>query len=259
MGARELTGFPDLYAASGAHPMIRCEVPADRPVEALVLGEAVAFARPSHVRGLVVTLLGPAPDVARLLADPALPRLVFGLRKVGMISVPATNLADLEGRFGTRTGGDWEWMVTTDPPPTMPAEDRLVRFAERDRADLDAFLARHNPRTDGRPFARAGQVWLGARDDDGRILACGGAEPTDAGVGELVGITVHSDARGRGWGAAVTAALTREAVDRDGICCLGMYADNARARGVYHRLGYATAVAFSSRVVTLPRSVASTR
>ena len=59
---------------------------------------------------------------------------------------------------------------------------------------------------------------------------------------------MRSDQRGRGLGAAVTARLTREAITGVGVCTLGMYADNAVARRVYHRLGYATVHQLSTRV-----------
>jgi len=53
--------------------------------------------------------------------------------------------------------------------------------------------------------------------------------------------------RGAGWGAAVTAHLTRLAVAEVGACALGMFADNDVARRLYHRLGYTTGMEWTSR------------
>ena len=55
--------------------------------------------------------------------------------------------------------------------------------------------------------------------------------------------------RGRGLGLAMTAHLTRLAVGLDGVCTLGMFADNDVARRLYHGLGYVTAHAWCSRQV----------
>ena len=51
----------------------------------------------------------------------------------------------------------------------------------------------------------------------------------------------------QGWGAAVTAHLTRLAVAEVGACALGMFADNDVARRLYHRLGFTTGMEWTSR------------
>jgi len=249
VNARPVTSFGELWAASGEHPMVRAEIPSDQPLDAVVLGNAIAFARPSHIRGIVLTLLGPEADARILLRDPQLAALLFRERPTGMLSVPARLRADVEEIFRAGPGGDWEWMSTTTPPPAQPAEDDLIEFDATAKEELDTYLAEHNSRTDGQPFRRDGQLWLGARDPAGHVIACGCSEPSAAGIPELSGITVASEQRGHGWGAAVTAALTRRAISEVGMCALGMYSDNDRAREIYHRLGFVTAQAFSSRVV----------
>ncbi len=144
-------------------------------------------------------------------------------------------------------GGDWDWMWTTTAPPTAPGEDDVVTLDQSDREELTAFLAAHSPRTHGQPFARPGQWWVGLRDDTGRLLACGAAEPSQAGTPTLAGIATDTGLRRRGLGAAVTAHLTRRAVTRQGACALGMYADNDGARRVYERLGFVTGMRWRSR------------
>lgn len=144
-------------------------------------------------------------------------------------------------------GGDWDWMWTRSSPPPVPGEERVVALVAADREEATAFLAAHSPTTHGQPFARPGQEWVGVRDADGALLACGGSEPSEAGTPTLAGIAVSTDHRRTGLGAAVTAALTRRAVAARGACALGMFADNDAARRVYERLGFTTGMRWRSR------------
>ena len=93
--------------------------------------------------------------------------------------------------------------------------------------------------------------WLGVRVA-GTIVAAGALHRTGAGAPHLTGIVTHPDARGRGYGAAVTAALTRVALADSGVCTLGMYAGNDVARRLYERLGYRTAYGWASRALREP-------
>lgn len=246
---RHLIGHAALLAASGGHPVVRYDVPDDPTIPALAYAGAVAFARRSAIRGIVVTVLGAPDEVADLITSDTFGAFIFATEARARVSVPAASLADLETAFRVREGGDWEWMFTTTPPPEQRGEADLITLAAHAKDELDSFLQQHNPRTDGRPFARAGQLWLGVRDERGRLLACGCYELNEAGYGALVGITTDPIARGLGLGTAVTAGLTRRALDAGGVSLLGMYADNAPARAIYHRLGYVTAVEFASRLV----------
>jgi predicted GNAT family acetyltransferase len=85
------------------------------------------------------------------------------------------------------------------------------------------------------------------RDDSGRLVACGVRERSLAGHPILSGITVDPTQRGLGLGLAVTAHLTRRAVEEAGVCTLGMYSHNAVARRVYLGLGYGDVHEWSSR------------
>lgn len=120
----------------------------------------------------------------------------------------------------------------------VTAEARLVRLGRSDSADIDAFLAGQNPKSDARAVGSPGQHWVGVRDDAGALVACGVREPGISGYPVLAGITVHPSYRGSGLGLAVTAYLTRAAIAERGVSVLGMYSDNDRARRVYHGLGY---------------------
>jgi GNAT superfamily N-acetyltransferase len=144
-------------------------------------------------------------------------------------------------------GDEWEWMYAVASPPRVAGEDRLVPLSEEDLPDITALLDEANPRTDARPFRHPGQHWVGARDDQGRLVACGVRETNVAGHPLLAGITVHPSARATGLGLAVTAALARAAIAESGVCTLGMYSDNDVARRVYHGLGFGGDHLWSSR------------
>ena len=80
-----------------------------------------------------------------------------------------------------------------------------------------------------------------------RSSPSGCSEPCAAGTPTLAGIAVAPTGAAQGWGAAVTAHLTRLAVDEVGACALGMFADNDVARRLYHRLGYTTGMEWTIR------------
>lgn len=138
-------------------------------------------------------------------------------------------------------------MCTRSEPPQVPGEAKLERLDDASRPEIESLLARGNPLTDARPFQLEGQHWVGARDQHGALVPCGVEEANVAGFPILSGITVRPDHRGQRLGLAVTAYLTREAVQRRGVCTLSMYSDNDVARRVYTGLGYGRTRRWQSR------------
>ena len=129
-------------------------------------------------------------------------------------------------------------MWTRDAPPAVAGEERVEVLGPGARDEAEAFLTEHSPRTHGQPFARPGQRWVAVRDPHtGALVAVGGSEPSAAGTPTLAGIAVETGRRGAGWGAAVTAHLTRLAVAEVGACALGMFADNDVARAALPAAG----------------------
>ncbi len=243
---RILHGAPAVLAASGNDPYVRWEASPDMLDVAWQWGDAVGFRRRRHFRpSTQLNVIGPDDDVVALVeAVLALDPQVSG------VSVEQAQLPLLEQRLSLGPGGDWDWMWTT----TAPAAPNDVTLAELDDAADAAELVRlneiGNPTAESEPGTGMTELWLGVREDgraDGRILAAGAVHRTGAGAPHLTGIVTHPDARGRGYGAAVTAALTRHAVASDGVCTLGMYSGNDVARRLYNRLGYRTAHAWASR------------
>jgi ribosomal protein S18 acetylase RimI-like enzyme len=86
------------------------------------------------------------------------------------------------------------------------------------------------------------------------LVACGAdrstrsAAPEATPVGVLAGIAVHPDHRGRGWGAAISGALTTRLREKYDLVTLGVAAGNDVASRLYERLGY-TGVSQVSSVV----------
>lgn len=255
----------DLLAASGGSPVVRGEVPAVLPLPGLHSAKgdswAVAFLRPTHVHGVNVMLH--AGDANQRMSPTAVATLEAMVRSAAFVSwldrardhgathvslprgaVPAVGdlLAD------PSTVGLWEWMWTEEAPADAAAE--VLELGPGTRAELEAFLARYNARTDGRPFAHPDQRWVGVRDDGGRLLAVGCCETERSGTPILAGITTAAEARSRGLGRAVTAELTRGAVTEHGWCTLGMYSDNPVARHLYLALGYQLGAEWTSGALT---------
>lgn len=245
--------MPRLVGWTGNHPVVRGEASPSVPQHALGLRRgrvwAVAFVRPTHTHGHNLMLLGGGggdgdellPATATTLLEELVSSPPFGpwverARAKGAtgVSLPRT-LEHLGGLLGAE-GGRWEWMWCTEPPA---GEGRgLLELQASARPELLDFLDEHNPGTDGQPFARPGQRWVGSRDADGRLLGIGCCEEEHSGAPVLAGITVAPSARGRGLGRALTAELTRGAIATHGWATLGMYSHNDVARRLYQDLGY---------------------
>ena len=249
---RPLTSAAELADATDGHPVVVLDVGSGFVAPAYAVGSladgAVAFHRRSDHGVPGSAALGTASGLARLLDN----REVRGWVTGGgnrHLSVPRGLMPVVAARLdlGTR-GGEWDWLWTRRAPPVVAGEEHVVRLDPAARDEAEAFLTAHSPRTHGQPFAREAQRWVAVRDPrTGDLVAVGGSEPSAAGTPTLAGIAVAVERRGQGWGAAVTAHLTRLAVDETGACALGMFADNDVARRLYHRLGFTTGMEWTSR------------
>ena len=244
MTVRRITSHAELLDASAGSAFVRYDIPSPLTETAYAVDGAVALPRLTHVRRRVLLVMGAPEPVSRLLAE-----LVADGLHAGMTAVTVTreSLAAVADLLPLTDGNDWEWLCTRSAPPVVAAEARLQTLSPDALDDIRTLLEEANPGTDARPFEGPDQQWVGARDQTGRLVACGVREPAVSGWPILSGITVHPDARGTGLGLAVTAYLTRSAVADRGVCTLGMYSHNDVARRVYLGLGYGDVHAWSSR------------
>lgn len=210
-------------------------------------GTASAYLRrPPHRRGLSMNLQGPPDDAFPLIA--ALPDLLeyAGTTHPGLtgLTLDAHLAAAARSRLGStyrvEVMGAWSWMSTHEPVAIETPWHLAELDDTSDAAELLAFYGTANPSAESEPGEGTSQYWLGVRDE-GRLVAAGALHTTPAGAPHLTGIAVHPAYRRTGLGAAVTAALTKEAVRRAGVATLGVMTANAAAIALYRRLGYVVA------------------
>lgn len=220
--------------------------------DAMLLVQRASAPVAGDAAGPVPTMLlaaGPADDVAALVRAHDVRTHRFAWIGTAALDVLHVDEVARLGLTPNRTG--WEWMVTEQAPPQVAAEVHVRELdPHRDAAAIRACLAVANPTTDADPEAD-GERWWGvveaSPDDAGRPL--GGVigaspragRPGGRGTAHLHGLGVRPGERGRGFGAALTAAATR-ALLADGAdwVSLGMWDDNHTARRLYHRLGLRT-------------------
>lgn len=233
---------PHELVATSPHPFVRLQVDPADTVLVLADGDALVVdgnrnrTGPSDGRPSL-WCLGPPADLARLAAAAA--PLV---EAPGRLSVEAASYDVLPAAWRLPTEGHWHWMHTRDAPAPQPREDEVVEVT--DHAAIDALLDVANPHSFARPGARGVERWLGVPGPEG-LLAVGALYRDPSGAGHLRSVTTHPAAAGRGLGTAVSAALTRAALEL-GPATLGVYVDNVPALAVYARLGFRTAVTFRS-------------
>ena len=174
------------------------------------------------------------PEAAAMLARTALAEL--GEKCCG---ITAPRGFAVGGRAATESG-TWDLMRCDVAPPEQPGETRVARLPDLEA--VQAFLERVNPHHSVRADHPEVRHWLGVADEaSGRLLAVGAFTRRRFGTAYLASIATAPQARGRGLGAAVTAALTRHAFAAgDELCTLAHYSPNDPARRIYLRLGYRT-------------------
>lgn len=249
---RRATCHADLLTAVGGDPFVRYEIPADLPAPAFVSGSSAVMVRTTHSGRPGLAAIGDPTEVAGMFADLSEDDTMAGIHSV---TLPRNGFDVIARQLPlTDRGGEWEWLWTDTRPPAPAAESLLVELDDSfDAEELTALYARGNPTAESEPGTGRTELWFGIRGPGHAIVAAGALHRTAAGAGHLTGIVVDPAHRGQGLGAAVTAGLTRAAIERPGpvrgVSTLGMYSDNDSARRLYRRLGYRTAHAFSSRLI----------
>ncbi|MEU8262779.1 GNAT family N-acetyltransferase [Micromonospora sp. NPDC048999] len=227
-----LVGRDALLAAAGHHPYARHALWRDHEARGWRRDGAVGWLLPpgQGPAGGALGATGPALDVfAGLVAD--------GTLHAGQwLHLPRTPAAEVARRLTVARLDEWDFLWTTTPPPPQPEEERVVRLTEADHPALAALIDESFPTTTSRPDDERIVDWYGIRDGD-RLVACG-ADRSRGDIGFLAGLTVATDRRGRGLGAALTAGMTRALFALYDHVALGVYTENLGALRLYRRLGY---------------------
>jgi ribosomal protein S18 acetylase RimI-like enzyme len=190
-----------------------------------------------------LSALGAPLAVATLVGD-----LAPELRTKQRVTLPRGTAALLPAWVELQ-GTDWDFRWTEAPPPPHDAEERVVEVDDLDA--LRALLDVASPTASVQPGDASAVRWFGVRGRDG-LLACAADTSAATGVGHLSAVAVHPDARGRGLGYAVCAALTRRLLAEGcDVVTLGMYADNDAGRALYDALGFHDDHRFTSGPLTV--------
>lgn len=235
---REVSG--DELLAEYDDPFVRHETDPAAVVRAFVSGPAAVIESRSHMPGATGTLLmalGPTEALRVLVAQVA-----ETIEPPGRISVGVESADALPETWRPIRVKHWHWMCTalTPPAPSITVDELA------DAAEVDALLDAFAPDAHARPGSPRIECWLGVRER-GELLAVGALARQHDGTGHLRAVTVVPEARGRGVGHELSAALTRRALDAgSGVATLGVYVDNAPAVAMYRRLGFAVVHTFAS-------------
>ncbi|WP_319463412.1 GNAT family N-acetyltransferase [Micromonospora sp. RTP1Z1] len=235
-----LTGRDALLAATGHHPYARHALWRDHEARGWRRDGTVGWLLPPEQgpAGGAIGAPGPALDIfAGLVADGV-------LRPGQWLHLPRADRGEVTARLTVARLDEWDFLWTTAAPPPQPEEERVVRLTEADHPALTELIEASFPTTTSRPGDPRIVDWYGIRDGD-RLVACG-ADRSRGDIGFLAGLTVATDRRGRGLGAALTAGMTHALAARYGLVALGVYTDNVGAIRIYRRLGYTGSVARSS-------------
>ena len=251
---RRLSGVPELVERSGDDPYVRASADAAQVESAWATDEgALGWLAPSHrapERSWLVAL-GPPAAAARLVRE-----VVEGHGiDVSHATLPRDADRLLPTSYTLRPRNDWEWFFTISPPTAQEREREVAWLDDTAAAeDIRRFLHEWSPRHDAEPGEEHVRRWCGVRDDAGRLVATAAHTEYTPGVPFLASIATHGGRRGQGYGAAVTAWITRRLLEEGaGWVTLGMYSDNDVARRVYERLGFRCTHRFTSGRLVSPR------
>jgi predicted GNAT family acetyltransferase len=150
------------------------------------------------------------------------------------------------------------YQIETVVPPRVSGWMRAARADERDLlVQWEQGFAddAHLPPTERNPAFVASVVDAGLKDgvfslweDEGRPRATARLRLI-AGTGARVsGVYTPPSERGRGYAAALTAALSQAVLDRGQFCCLFADADNPLTNRIYQRVGYVKVADFADVV-----------
>lgn len=232
-----------VLAATDHHPYARLTTSA-RELRGFA-GPGVTAWLSSWSRGVVASALGEPEAAVRLFAALAERSELAGVRRVNLPRLDRRRLAD---HLPAGEVDEWDFRWAWSPPPAQPGEQRVQVLEPPDAPAIEELLTRAFPGTFTRPGDPQVRRWYGIWEA-GRLVACA-ADRSRGGVGSISAVTVDADRQGRGLGAALTAAMTRELFAGSDVVTLGVMSDNERADRLYRRLGFRESSPRSSAALT---------
>ncbi|HEX5540134.1 MAG TPA: GNAT family N-acetyltransferase [Micromonospora sp.] len=242
-GASLVRGREAVLAATSGHPYARLTTGGDGAVTGYLLNGTTVWTGPGPW-GPVACALGDAEQAATVFAALADAGSLGGASWLHLPRASTTMLAALAAQLPFEHHDQWEFRWTSNPPPAEPGEERVIRLTNADHSEIVALIEEAFPDTTTRPGDPRIVRWFGIRAGE-RLVACG-ADRSNGGVGFLAGLTVATDLRGRGLGAALTAAMTRRLLADHDEVALGVITDNQSAVRLYERLGFTKTLARTS-------------
>jgi len=234
---RRLRTRGDVVAATSGHPYARFATAHSEIATGVADGRCVIWLNTTHF-GPIGHALGPLLAVADRLATADV-EVLSGAR---WINLPRHGLAERPPGFVFNEEWDLRWSVS--PPAPQPGEDHVVPLREDGDAEaINELLDTVMPDSPVRPGTGLPRQFFGVWEGS-TLIACGAdrSSPLPHRAGDTVGvvgaIAVDPGHRRRGWGAAVTAAITRYLALRHPLVVLGQAAGNDSATRLYPRLGY---------------------
>ncbi|GAB2933362.1 hypothetical protein GCM10027280_21460 [Micromonospora polyrhachis] len=222
-----ISGREALVAATDGHPYARHCLALDRTSDGFHSDGTTVWVGANGRDGYA---LGDPQRAVELLTEEPI------FRSAGWLHLPRLTDPAVAERLSIVQRDEWEFLWTERQPPEQPAEERVVPLTETDFPAMTALVDAAFPATTSRPGTPGVSGWYGIWSGD-RLVACG-ADRSQGDIGFLAGLVVAEAERGRGLGAALTAAMTRRLFERYDRVTLGVWSHNERATRLYQRLGY---------------------
>lgn len=207
-----------------------------------------------EVRG-AVALTPPHELLLGVVPDDTLADLVAGLRNIRPVLPGVTGEVGLVDRFVAAWAPPHHELVfrlrlyrlgTLRPPnPPPPGGPRVATAADLDLAarwlrafEEDTGVTRTDVEAGARERVAAGRFWLW-QDESGEPVAFAARTATAGGVARIAPVYTPPEHRGHGYGSAITAACTADALARDAEhVVLFTDVDDPTPNAIYQRIGF---------------------
>ena len=209
----------------------------------LSTGDGAFLQTPPHPLLLSEMPAGRVPELADFLAKRPLPGVNALTADAAAFAARWRELTGARAEIGMRTR---LFRLTTLVPPPAPAgsarvagpadRDLLIGWFEAFQGEVHGGVRENNEKIVDDKLSHGGlTIW----EAGGRSVSLAGVTRNEAGAVRVAPVYTPPELRGRGYGAAVTATVTRAAIDA-GADDVVLFTDvtNPTSNALYERLGY---------------------